>query len=185
MQRARRLLALLTLLLFTSASCVAQEPAPALLQVHGTLIGPYELDSTHRGGGIVDGDTIRVMTSEGSLPVRLIGIDTPETTKGKNEPFGAEATDFIRLLLTGRGIFLELDVTPRDRYDRLLAYVYYRDDEGAWEYEGARYTQANHALLWVGYAFTLTIAPNVRYVDFYRAVQEDAKSAGRGMWAEQ
>ncbi len=84
---------------------------------------------------VVDGDTVRFTLADGSgvETVRLIGIDTPET-KDPNDPvecFGAEATDRTEVMLRpGRTVYLERDVTDRDRYDRLLRYVWFlgKDD---------------------------------------------------------
>jgi endonuclease YncB( thermonuclease family) len=71
---------------------------------------------------VTDGDTIRVVVNGREQPVRLILIDTPET-HDPNDPaecFGQEATAFTTWLLSlGGQLYLESDVTDRDRYDRL------------------------------------------------------------------
>jgi micrococcal nuclease len=69
---------------------------------------------------VVDGDTIEVQSGE---YVRYLGIDTPE----KGEPLFNEATDLNRSLLKGRAVVFEIDVTDKDRYGRLLRYVYADD----------------------------------------------------------
>src|SRR3712207_4150278 len=70
---------------------------------------------------VVDGDTIRL----GEERVRLIGVDTPETRRPGTpvQCFAREATAFMKRLVAGRRVRLELDVEDRDRYGRLLAYV--------------------------------------------------------------
>ncbi|TMA46618.1 MAG: hypothetical protein E6J76_16540 [Deltaproteobacteria bacterium] len=88
---------------------------------------------------VVDGDTIRVRLPGGPTPVRLIGIDAPEEhesdrldraarrshrSKASIQALGRLATDFTRQHLLGRSVSLELDAERRDRYGRLLAYVW-------------------------------------------------------------
>jgi endonuclease YncB( thermonuclease family) len=75
---------------------------------------------------VIDGDTINVVVSDRMEKVRYIGVDSPELhhpTKGA-EPGGREATEANRQLVAGEQVRLELDVQERDRYGRLLAYVY-------------------------------------------------------------
>jgi micrococcal nuclease len=68
---------------------------------------------------------------------------------------------------------LTLDVEPRDRYGRLLAYVHRRDD-GLF---------VNAELVRRGYATTLTIPPNVRHAERFRTLAREARKAGRGLWS--
>jgi micrococcal nuclease len=123
----------------------------------------------------VDGDTLRL--EDGTL-VRYIGVDTPETRRRKGnrwvkdpQPFAAEALALNRRLVEGRQVRLEPDVQPRDRYGRRLAYVFV-DGE-----------MVNERLLREGVAQLLTIPPNVKYVDRFKSAQQEAKDAGRGLWA--
>ena len=98
--------------------------------------------------------------------------DTPEThhpTKGV-ECYGPEASAYTERVLTGRRIQLELDVETRDKYGRLLAYVYL---------DGHRF---NDDLLRRGYARVLIISPNGVYA---RSMLEEALAAKRarlGLW---
>jgi micrococcal nuclease len=159
----------LTLLLIT--------PAFAQLEPQGELIGMFQVTR------IVDGDTVRVMTEDGAEPIRLIGIDTPETvhpTRGE-EPYGKETSDFTKQLLEGRSVYLEFDVEPRDQYGRFLAYMYIDDPQGDWQYDGVRLTQVNYALAIQGYANQATFPPNVRYVELYEDAVREARNAGRGL----
>ena len=125
---------------------------------------------------VVDGDTIHVSIGGNEETVRLIGINTPETVDPRSpvECFGEEAHDHTESLLPGgTEVRLVRDVEARDRYHRLLAYVY-RVDDGLF---------VNLALAEDGYADLLTFPPNVAHVDdFTRAVRE-AREAGRGLWA--
>jgi micrococcal nuclease len=122
---------------------------------------------------VVDGDTIRVRLTSGAIErVRYIGMDTPEInhpSRGE-EPWGREAAAVNRRLVEGKAVRLELDVRERDRYGRLLAYVWVGD------------TMVNAELLRLGYAQVMTVPPNVRHQDLFLRLQRDAREAGRGLW---
>jgi micrococcal nuclease len=121
---------------------------------------------------IVDGDTIHVRIADRVEKVRYIGVNTPEVhhpTKGV-EPGGREATAVNRDLVAGKRVRLDLDVQERDRYGRLLAYVWVGE------------TMVNAELLRLGYAQVMTVPPNVRHQDLFLKLQRDAREAGRGLW---
>ena len=122
---------------------------------------------------VVDGDTVNVRLGERVEKVRYIGMNTPEVhhpTKGE-EPGGREAAAVNRTLVEGRRVRLELDVQERDRYGRLLAYVWVGD------------TMVNAELVRRGYAQVMTVPPNVRHQRLFLTLQRDARAAGRGLWA--
>ena len=124
---------------------------------------------------VVDGDTVVIHLGGRDEHVRLIGIDTPETVDPRKpvQCFGKEASRRTAALLPrGTGVRLERDVEARDRFGRLLAYVF-RVDDG---------TFVNLALAEEGYALSLTIPPNVAYADRFAAAVADARHAGRGLW---
>lgn len=124
---------------------------------------------------VVDGDTIRVRIEGAEERVRLIGIDTPEThgPNGLRECFGAEASDRMEALLPeGTAVRLVRDVEARDRYGRLLAYVY-RTHDGLF---------INLAMAKEGYATTLTYPPNVAHADEFVAAVRTARQSQRGLW---
>jgi micrococcal nuclease len=121
---------------------------------------------------VVDGDTIRVRVGTALETVRYIGVDTPETvhpTRGV-EPYGKAASRFNASLVEGKQVRLEFDVERRDRYGRLLAYVYVDT------------LFVNAELVRRGYAQLMTIPPNVRHVDHFVRSQRDAREAGAGLW---
>jgi micrococcal nuclease len=121
---------------------------------------------------VVDGDTIHVRVGERVEKVRYIGVNTPEVhhpRKGE-EPGGREAHAVNRTLVEGHPVRLETDVQPRDRYGRLLAYV--------WRGE----VMVNAELVRRGYAQVMTIPPNVRHQALFLELQRDARDAGRGLW---
>jgi micrococcal nuclease len=106
--------------------------------------------------------------------VRYIGINTPEThhpTRGA-EPGGREATEVNRQLVAGQQVRLELDVQERDRYGRLLAYVYVADQ------------MVNAEPVHRGYAQVMTIPPNVRHQELFVNLQREAREQKRGLWAD-
>lgn len=125
---------------------------------------------------ITDGDTIRVrIDGGGTEKVRYIGIDTPETRKPGTpvQCFGKAATAANARLVGRRPVRLTLDVETRDRYDRLLAYVY-RSDDGLF---------VNAALVRDGYATTLTIPPNVAHAGEFARLARRARARGAGLWS--
>jgi micrococcal nuclease len=116
---------------------------------------------------VVDGDTF--YCTDG-VRVRLIGIDAPERAQGGAAREAASA--LRRRLPAGARVRLEQDVTPRDRYGRLLAYVWAGD------------SLVNEALLREGWAFLLTVPPNVKYVQRFEQAQQAARANRAGLWRE-
>ncbi len=152
----------------------------------GTSASPEQTAATVRGPGSVvanasvvhlsDGDTVTVQFADGGQEnVRLIGIDTPET-KRPNTPiqcFGPEASHFTAALIpVGTAVRIERDVEERDRYGRLLAYIY-RASDGLF---------VNLALARNGYANLLTYPPNVAHVDQFADAVSAARDEQRGLW---
>lgn len=138
---------------------------------------------TARVKEVVDGDTVRVILEKGGEEkVRLIGVDTPEST-GEVEPFGREASEFTREKLEGRQVWLELDVEERDRYGRLLAYLWTQKPRvDAVKDETVRKGMFNAELLLSGYARVMTVPPNVKYADYFVNYQREAREETRGLW---
>ena len=133
---------------------------------------------------VVDGDTIELV--DGQL-VRYIGIDTPELRRRVGDrwvddvqPMGLEAAALNRKLIEGKRVRLEYDVQTHDRFGRLLAYVYVDSDVRQGDSQAE--VMVNEELLRAGFAQLLTIAPNVRYVDRFRALAEEARKKNRGLW---
>jgi micrococcal nuclease len=126
---------------------------------------------------VVDGDTIVVSTGGIEESVRLIGIDTPETVKPGTpvECFGKEASAHASdLLAEGTAVVLERDVEARDRYDRLLAYVY-RAADGLF---------VNMEIVESGYGQPAPYPPNEAYGDEFDQAGDTARAAGLGLWGE-
>ena len=149
------------------------------LDVLGRLgVAPPEADagtgSVVRVQRVVDGDTIKVATAQGLDTVRYIGMDTPETKKPGTpvQCYGKRASHENERLVEGERVRLVPGADPRDRYGRLLAYVY-RQRDGVF---------VNERLLAGGFARTLTIAPNTRYAPRFAAVQARAQADRTGLW---
>lgn len=120
---------------------------------------------------VVDGDTLRLRDGRS---VRLIGINTPEIgRKGKvSEPLAEAARDALQALLGKNAtVGLRFDRERQDRYGRLLAHVYLADDRSV-----------EAALLTAGLAAQIVVPPNVGQLDCYRAAENAARRAGKGVW---
>jgi len=110
--------------------------------------------------------------------VRLILIDTPETRDPNNPPecYGAEATAYLEELLpTGEKLFLETDVSERDRFGRLLRYV--------WLDHGDEVYLVNEAIVRSGYAAQSTFPPDVKYEERIQEAARFARAHGCGLWS--
>src|SRR5215210_2546503 len=130
---------------------------------------------TVRVARVVDGDTIRVELPSGEEAVRYIGIDTPESVKpgAPVECFAKRASAFNERLVEGERVRLVRDVEERDRYGRLLAYVY-RARDGLF---------VNAELVRRGYATVATFPPNVAHEREFRRLSRRARMSGRGLWS--
>jgi len=121
---------------------------------------------------VIDGDTLLLLNGE---KVRLIGVDTPET-KHPQQPvqyFGIEAYKFTKQMAEGKVVKLEYDWQRRDRYRRLLAYVYLMDG-----------TFLNAEIIKQGYGFAYTRYP-FKYMGEFRLYQREAREKKRGLWKKE
>ena len=119
---------------------------------------------------VIDGDTIDVLLNGEKARVRYIGIDTPEVYP-EYECFGREAKKANQDLVTGKLVILVSGQEDKDKYDRLLRYVY------------AGEVFVNEELLKTGMAFAMPVPPNIKYAkDFYK-LQKEAKAYGFGLWS--
>ncbi|MDD5730651.1 MAG: thermonuclease family protein [Candidatus Omnitrophica bacterium] len=131
----------------------------------------------------VDGDTLKLENGE---RVRLIGIDTPEMHESEKlmrdsrktnqdvetiKGLGRRSYEFTRKLVEGRRVSLEFDVEKKDKYGRLLAYVYLKDG-----------TFVNAEIVKEGYASLMTIPPNVKYADLFLKLYRQAREGRKGLW---
>lgn len=120
---------------------------------------------------VVDGDTIELSTGE---KVRYIGVNTPESVdpRRKVECFGKEASEWNRQLVLGNRVRLERDISERDKYGRLLRFVYLEDG-----------SMVNALLVKEGYAYASPYPPDISKKDMFRAAEVTAREQARGLWS--
>ena len=119
---------------------------------------------------VVDGDTIEI---EGGEKVRYIGIDTPETVDPRKpvQCFSVEASKKNKELVEGKMVRLEKDITDRDKYNRLLRYIWLDD------------VLVNLELVKQGFAYSYSYPPDIKYQDQFLKAQQEAREAKRGLWS--
>lgn len=125
---------------------------------------------------VIDGDTITAMVDGEHTSIRLIGIDTPESSTSAlpEECGGEEAANFLRSVLPqGTPILLTRDQELLDPYNRLLAYVH-RQSDGLF---------INLALAKYGMADELSFPPNTRHASHIRKAVTTARTTGAGVWS--
>jgi endonuclease YncB( thermonuclease family) len=113
---------------------------------------------------VTDGDTIRVLLDGESVPVRYLGVNTPE----RDEPCYAAATGANAALVAGQTVTLVRDRSDTDRFGRLLRYVYVGD------------VLVNRELVRGGYAEVVLYAPDRAHYDEFRALEAAAAAQGLG-----
>ncbi|MBQ4470177.1 MAG: thermonuclease family protein [Synergistaceae bacterium] len=144
---------------------------------------------------VVDGDTaiVSFITDDGvkykNERVRFLGVDTPETVH-PNKPvqyYGKEASNFTKKELTGKTVWLQTDVSPLDRYNRMLAYVWLEEPSKAdlEDEDAIKAKMYNAKLLLEGYAQVMTIQPNSRYSEIFVRFQREARENNKGLWGEE
>ena len=154
----------------STTSRIATGQAPKIAPPDGSL---------HQVLAVVDGDTVKIETAAGLIPVRIIGIDTPETVHPSRpvEPFGPEASSRAKELLEGKTVTIQYDTNPSHetwgKYGRLLVYLKLPD--------GRDYGMV---VVREGLARAYTKYPFSRSAEYVRAEQE-AREAGRGLWAKE
>ncbi len=167
-QVKRLLLSLVGLLIALALSRIAPQAQQQLFDLQP---GEYRVREYY------DGDTIGVDMNGRLEKIRMIGVDTPETHHPKKpvQCFGQAASDFTKHVITEQGSAVRLTADPlssnRDRYDRLLRYVYLRDG-----------TLLNQRLIESGYGFAYTQFIFSKSEDF-RAAEKLARETDRGLWA--
>jgi micrococcal nuclease len=123
---------------------------------------------------VIDGDTIEISIGGQTDKVRLIGVDTPETVHPNKpvEHFGKEASEFTRKLAEAKKVVLrdELGGQERDKYGRLLRYVYLEDG-----------TFVNAEIIKQGYGHAYVLYP-FSHMEEFRAYERQAREKGLGLW---
>lgn len=130
---------------------------------------------------IADGDTITLSPTSGNdepkIKVRLVGVDTPETSDPRKpvEEFGVEASAFLHNLLLGERVYAEEagGANKTDKYGRRLYYVYHAPD-GMF---------VNLEIVRQGYGHALVEYPH-RHMEAFKWYEGKARDAGKGLWGK-
>ena len=136
----------------------------------------FSADTAFQVHRVVDGDTVVIDHNGQPTPVRLIGVDAPETVHPQKpvEVFGKEASAFTRNLLSGEFVYLRFDQEKTDKYDRLLAYLY-RVPDGLF---------VNLEIVRQGYGHAYTQYP-FKHMELFRHYERQARGASKGLWNKQ
>ncbi|QIW79942.1 thermonuclease family protein [Bacillus tequilensis] len=124
----------------------------------------------------VDGDTIKVNYNGKKDTVRYLLVDTPETKKPNScvQPYGKDASKRNKELVNSGKLQLEFDKGDRrDKYGRLLAYVYV-DGKSVQE------TLLKEGLARVAYVYE----PNTKYINQFKKDEQEAKTEKLSIWSK-
>ncbi|NDO47168.1 thermonuclease family protein [Clostridium sp. MD294] len=137
---------------------------------------------------VVDGDTIKVYLEGERYTIRMIGIDTPESVhpdETKNTIYGQKASDYAKQTIEkGQIVYLSKDVSDRDKYDRLLRYVWLEKPVDVNDENEIREKMYNAKVVLDGYANVYEYAPNNTLYDLFLSFEAEAEQNNRGLWAE-
>ncbi|HUG13689.1 MAG TPA: thermonuclease family protein, partial [Thermomicrobiales bacterium] len=119
---------------------------------------------------VVDGDTLIVVVDGREERLRYIGVDTPESVQPNTQAqcFAREASEANKRLVEGQVVYLERDISDRDRFGRLLRYVFVDGPSGERLF-------VNLELVSQGYAQAVTFPPDVRHAETFRAAEREAR----------
>lgn len=137
-----------------------------------------DLETKYQVTEIIDGDTIKVDISGVIETVRLLQIDTPESNhpdKSRNVSMGKNAKEFTSALLKDKKVRIEFDKERRDKYDRLLCYVYVNNKDG-------KEICVNEELIKTGMAKVVKYEPNVLKYDDYKKLEKPVRESKKGIW---
>ncbi|MFH1479170.1 MAG: thermonuclease family protein [Candidatus Omnitrophota bacterium] len=136
----------------------------------------YSYDGKNTVARVIDGDTIEL--SNGSM-IRYIGVNTPEIRRKAGEewvydpmPYAEKAKDFNEGKVLGRQIDIEYDIQRKDKYGRILGYVYIGN------------IMVNAELIKNGYSVIYSYPPNIKHLDDFLNAQEEARVNKRGIWKD-
>lgn len=128
---------------------------------------------------VIDGDTVEL--SDGRK-IRLVGVNTPESTT-RHEVYGKEASNYTTAQLEGKKVWLQKDVSNKDRYDRYLRLIWISVPSNVMNESEIRSKMFNAQLVLNGYAEPSTYPPDVTYSDFFVKFAREARANGTGLWS--
>jgi micrococcal nuclease len=171
------LLILIILFIFISLTSIYDNSRRRVNDSSNTSYGKPTSMQEYKVAKVIDGDTIEIVEGDKTLTVRYIGINTPETVKPNSpkECFGVEASNFNKSLVENKSVILEVDISDRDRFGRLLRYVYIK--------EGDNYLFINKKLVEEGYAQASTFPPDVKYSELFKESEKTARENRKGLWS--
>jgi micrococcal nuclease len=173
------LISAIVLLIYSGLNLVTSTPkvSPTPIPSSPAVLGD-ETKAFFKVTKVVDGDTIYIDYFGNKETVRYIGIDTPETVDPRRPVgcFGKEASQENKKLVEGREVSLVKDISDRDKFGRLLRYVYLKVDEGT--------LFVNDYLVREGFARASTYPPDIAQTERLKAAEEAARLGKKGLWAD-
>ncbi|MBN8251095.1 thermonuclease family protein [Priestia flexa] len=128
---------------------------------------------------VVDGDTLELNDGR---KVRLIGVNTPESTT-RTEEYGKEASKYTTEQLEGKKVWIQKDISETDRYSRYLRIVWTQVPKNDMAEEEIRNKMFNAQLVLNGYAEPSTYPPDVKYSQYFKDFAMEARDENKGLWA--
>lgn len=166
---------LIALALIVLAAYIMDVPLPF------TTERPQQFSGTYRVVRVSDGDTIVIDRDGTNIPVRFIGVDSPEidSPRSRVECFGNEASAEAKIILSDTDVRIETDPSQDlyDAYDRLLAYVYVPTES----HPGGMLV--NEYMIREGFAREYTYRKPYAHQDAFAAAEESAKRSKKGLWS--
>ena len=146
----------------------------AVVSIGFLFLRPTQTDTNYQVIRIIDGDTVEILYEDQITSVQLVGVNAPETTANPNqppEPYGEQATAFLQEFLLDKSIYLRFDISKRDKYNRLLGYVYRASDS----------IFVNLEIIREGYGRVDARYP-FKHEDTFTNYESRAKAARKGLW---
>ena len=183
---------MVSLLLLTSCTLESETTTESAQNVNEEILNNTEIEKQEREQlakrfhleavtveRVVDGDTLKLTDGR---RIRLIGVNTPESTK-RTEEYGKEASQYTTSKLNGKQVWIQKDISETDRYDRLLRIVWVDIPTDDMDENEIRTKMFNADLVINGYAEPSTFQPDVKYSDYFIKFAREAREQNTGLWA--
>ena len=133
-----------------------------------------------------DGDTIWVEINGNKEKIRFVGVNTPELAKDDkpSEFMAEEAKNFTSNALKDKKIYLEKDVTDRDKYGRMLRYIWLEKPVAKPTKVDIEEKTLNGILVKEGYAYSNYYKPDIKYQKYLDKIEKSAQDKGLGIWSD-
>lgn len=157
------------------AEVIEQEPDNIEKETQNNVV--YSIPENSRKGiviELIDGDTVKVKFEDGDIEsIRILLINTPE----KDEKFGPEASNFAYKELNNKTVYIEPDVENRDKYDRLLGYVWYEKNGELKLY--------NKEIILASLAKVAYVYESKKHLDILNEAEENVKYNRLNIWEKE